>query len=105
MSRDTPGAQVARACRCGLLLTPLPDADHWLPSRDPEPGPHVQAVALCGQDPTILRSERTPDGWRSQGAAAVYPDHTPPKPWERVGRCWDGREHPVRDVTGLLHRA
>jgi hypothetical protein len=93
------------ACRCGLLLTAPPNDHHWLPSRDPEPGPHVQAVALCGQDPAILRSERTPGGWRSQGAAAIYPDDTPPKPWERVGRCWDGREHPVRDVTGLLHHA
>jgi hypothetical protein len=93
-----------RACRCGLLLTPPPDVHYWLPSRDPEPGPHVRAVALCGQDPGILRTERTPGGWHSQGAAAIYPEHTPAKPWKHVGRCWDGREHPVRDVTEVLHR-
>jgi hypothetical protein len=90
-----------RACRCGLLLTPPQNAHHWLPSRDPEPSAHVQAVALCGQNPAILGSERTAEGWRSRGAAAAYPDHTPPKPWDRVGRCWNGNEHPVRDVTGL----
>jgi hypothetical protein len=72
------------ACRCGLLLTPPSNDHHWLPSRDPEPGPHVQAVALCGQDPAILRSERTPDGWRFHGAAATYPDLIPPKP----GSAW-----------------
>jgi hypothetical protein len=91
-------------CRCHLPLTPPPYEEHWLPIRDPEPGPHVQAVALCGQDPKILRSERTPDGWRTQGAAANYADHTPPKPWEQVGRCWNRRDHPVRDVTALIHR-
>jgi hypothetical protein len=104
-AHSPPGIPMIPACRCGLLLTAPSNDQHWLPSRDPEPGPEVQAVALCGQDPTILRSERTPGGWRSRGAAAIYPEGTPPKPWERVGRCWDGREHPVRDVTGLLHHA
>jgi hypothetical protein len=93
---------MSRGCRCGLPLDP-PDHPHWLPSRDPEPGPEVQAVALCGYNPAILRCVRTAGGWRSQGPRACYPDHTPPKQWERVGRCWDGQEHPVYDVTSLLH--
>ncbi len=87
------------ACRCGLPIDP-PTGPHWLPSRDPEPGAHVLAVALCSHEPAILRYERVAGGWRSNGAAAIYPNHTPPKPWQRVGLCWDGREHPVRDVTG-----
>jgi hypothetical protein len=89
--------------RCGLPLHP-PDGRYWLPSRDPEPGPEVQAVALCGQDPAILRCERTSGGWRFQGVAAV-PHCTPPKPWYRVGHCWDSCEHPVYDVTSSPHRA
>jgi hypothetical protein len=90
---------MTRVCRCGLPLDP-PDSPHWLPSRDPEPGPDVQAIALCHRDPAILRHERTLGGWRSDGAAAIYPQHTPAKPWRGVGRCWDGREpRPRRDRT------
>jgi hypothetical protein len=99
----TGAAPMTRFCRCGLPVDPPGSAAHWWPSRDPEPGPEVQAVALCHRDPAILRHERTLGGWRSDGAAAIYPEHTPAKPWRWVGRCWDGREHPVRDVTALLH--
>jgi hypothetical protein len=87
------------SCRCRLPLDP-PDGRYWLPSQHPDPGPEVvQAVAICGQDPALLRWERVDGGWRCQGAAAV-PYETPPKPWDRVGRCWDGTQHPVHDVTG-----
>jgi len=94
-----------RTCPLRSPARPPGRHPHWLPSRNPEPGPDVQAVALCGCDPVILRCERTSGGWRSDGAAALYPDHTPPKPWELVGRCWDGREHPICDVTTLLYHA
>jgi hypothetical protein len=54
---------VIPTCRCGLQLAPIPaDQQHWLLSRDPEPGPEVKAVAICGQDPAILRSERIAGG-------------------------------------------
>src|SRR5688572_5535882 len=92
---------MSRGCRCGLPLDP-PDGPHWVPSRDPDPGSAVAAVALYGRDPVILRSERVRGGWRSQGAAAIYPEHSPPKPWRSVGHCWNGREHPVCDVTMWL---
>jgi hypothetical protein len=98
-------APMIRDCRCGLPLAPPPNEPHWLPTRDPEPGPHVQAVALCGQDPEILRSERAPGGWRTRGAANSYADCTPPRSWEHVGFCWNRRDHPVRDVTGLMAEA
>lgn len=92
---------MTRRCRCGLPLNP-PDGPHWVPSRDPDPGSAVAAVALCGRDPAILRSERVPGGWGSRGAAATYAEHSPPKPWPAVGHCWNGREHPVCDVTSSL---
>jgi hypothetical protein len=34
-------------------------------------------VALFGQDPASLRSERIPGGWRYQGVAALYSDQVP----------------------------
>jgi hypothetical protein len=88
---------MSRHCRCGMPLDP-PDGPHWVPSRDPEPGPDVAAVALSGSDPRLLRSERVRGGWRSRGAAA-YPGQSPPRPWWSLGRCWNGSEHPVCDVT------
>jgi hypothetical protein len=106
MTRPGGVNPMSRGCRCGLPLEP-PDGPHWFPSRDPDPGSIVAAVALCGRDPTILRSERVPGGWRSQGAAATYPEHSPPMLWQAVGRCWNGREHPVCEVTssGLLQHS
>lgn len=99
---------MADTCRCHLPLD-APDGPHWWPSRDPEPGPEVQAVALLGCGPSFLRYGRVPGGWRTQGAAASYTNSTPPQPWAKLGRCWDGVEHAAVDVTTTVpperHRA
>lgn len=96
------GSAVADRCRCHLPLNPPAGLTHWWPRRDAEPGPAVRAVAQCGQDPGLLRRVRVVGGWRGAGAAAAYPEHTPPMPWPRVGRCWAGIDHPVADVTVFI---
>ncbi len=92
---------MADTCRCHLPLDP-PIGVHWLPWRDPEPGLHVLAVALYDEEPSFLRRVRVPGGWHTEGCGAAHPEATPPKPWQEVGRCWDGVEHPVVDVTAFL---
>ncbi len=89
---------MADLCRCHLPFDP-PAGPHWWPARDPEPGEHVLAVAIYGQDPRFLRRVRVAGGWLSQGSAANYPDCTPPAPWTYTGRCWDDVDHSVVDVT------
>ncbi len=95
------GGLVADTCRCHLPLGP-PLERHWLPWRDPEPELTVLAVALHGQDPAFLRRVRVPGGWHGQGLGAAHPDVTPPRLWADIGRCWDGVEHPVVDVTAFI---
>lgn len=103
---DGGGGMAERRCRCHLPLD-LPPERHWWPSRDPEPDTGVRAVALAGEDPGFLRTERRPDGWHTEGHAAAYPEATPSRGWGDVGRCWDAAEHPVVDVSDWLaqHRA
>ncbi|MGI8798854.1 MAG: hypothetical protein ACR2GE_06100 [Pseudonocardia sp.] len=60
----------------------------------------MRAVALVGEDPSFLRTERDGAGWRTAGLGAAYPDCTPPRRWGELGRCWDGIEHAVVDATG-----
>ena len=55
---------------------------------------------MAGRDPALLRSERTGNGWRTAGLFAAHPGHLTPKGWGDVGRCWDGVEHAVIDITG-----
>jgi len=105
-SLGRPGRHGRRAvadhtCRCHLPLDP-PAEPHWWPSRDPEPDPDVRIVALHGETPTLLRDVRVTEGWHTEGVAATHPDATPPRPWPRIGRCWDGVEHPVVDVTARV---
>lgn len=58
-------------------------------------------MVLYGDEPGFLRRVRVPgQGWHCEGAAAPYPERTPPKPWPMVGRCWAGVQHPVVDATG-----
>ncbi len=98
---------MADTCRCHLPFDP-PDGPHWWPSRDPEPNTSVRVVALAGRDPALLRSERDTGGWRTAGLFAAHPRFTPAKGWGDVGRCWDGIEHAVVDVTDHMpkdHRA
>lgn len=96
---------MADRCRCHLPLVPPTDTGpHWWPSRDPEPDPTVQAVTLVGQQPTFLRTERRGGKWYTAGAAAAHPESPQAKGWGDVGRCWDGIEHAVIDVTGQCRR-
>ena len=88
-----------RECPCYLPLNPPADEPVMIPSRDPEPGPEVKIVALWGQNPAVLRMERVATGWHTRGAAASHHEITPPEPWETVGFCYRGAEHPVVDVT------
>jgi hypothetical protein len=83
-------------CQCFLSLTPPTDRTSWIPSSDPEPpAQEVTVVVLHEQDPRILRKVRVRGGWHTRGAAASLQDITPPEPWENVGLCWAGNEHPV----------
>lgn len=70
---------MADRCRCHLPLDP-PDGPYWWPSRDPEPAAAVRVVACYGQDPKLLRAERVDGGWHTEGAFAIHPEHTPPRP-------------------------
>ncbi len=92
------------SCRCQLPLDP-PDGPHWWPARDPEPSTDVRVVTLHGRNPTLLRDVRMRAGWHAEVVAAAHPDTSPPRPWTRLGRCWDGVEHPVVDVTRQLSDA
>ncbi|MDQ3578073.1 MAG: hypothetical protein M3443_10840 [Actinomycetota bacterium] len=96
---------MADVCRCHLPVDP-PDGcgPHWWPSRHPEPATSVQAVALVGRDPRFLRVERRGGQWYSAGLGAAHPESPQPKGWGDVGRCWNGVEHAVVDVTDRLIR-
>lgn len=89
---------MAEACRCGLPVDE-PAEPHWWPSRDPEPNADVLAVVQHGQSTVAMHWVRRTGGWVTRGYFAVHPDHTPPRPWDRVGWCWAGTEHPVIDAT------
>jgi len=89
---------MADTCRCHRPFDP-PNGPHWWPQRDPEPALDIRAVAIYGDAPAFLRQVRTSGGWHCQGSGANHPDHTPPIPWRRAGRCWAGTYHPVVDVT------
>ncbi len=85
-------------CRCNRAVDP-PSGQHWQPHRDPEPGPNVRVVVLCGDEPGFLRMVRVPGGWHRQGAATSYSDRTPPVPWSDTGQCWAGVQHSVLDAS------
>lgn len=91
-------------CRCHRSLEP-PSGQHWLPHSDPEPGPDIRVVVLCGDEPGFLRMVRVPGGWHRQGAATSYSDYTSPVPWSDAGRCWAGAEHPVLDASRIAELA
>lgn len=101
-SADAAGGDVAdRHCRCHLPLAP-PDGPHWWPQRDPEPDERVLAVALYGQNPSLLRLVRLRDGWHRRGWGANHLDATPPVPWTGAGQCWAGVHHAAVDATDLV---
>lgn len=90
-------------CRCHLSLNAPSDGRiFWKPWQDPEPDTAVRAVALAGQDPRFLRSERRADGWHTEGHAAAHPEVSPSREWGDLGRCWAGSHHPIVDATDHL---
>jgi hypothetical protein len=93
---------VGEQCRCHRPFET--DGRCWWPLRDPEPDSGVRVVVVVGDDPSYLRMQRVPGGWHGQGAAATHPELTAAKPWSAVGRCWDGRQHPVIDATEWAER-
>lgn len=86
-------------CRCHRSFTAPDGTEHWLPTKDPEPGPEIQVLAFCGDDPAVLRMVRVPGGWHGEGIAAPHPELSGPEPWAVVGQCWSGQEHPVVAVS------
>jgi hypothetical protein len=94
---DWSSAPISR-CQCHRVLS-APEAPHWFPMRDQEPGAEVRIVAFAEDDPAVLQMVRVLGGWHGQGVAAPHPELTSPEPWVLVGVCWAGRQHPVVDVT------
>jgi len=92
-------------CRCHLPLVPPDGLACWWPRRDPEPGDHVLAVAMHGDDARFLRLVRVRERWYRRGAGANHPDSTPPVPWSEAGRCWAGTHHAVVDATDMVASA
>lgn len=90
---------MADRCECFLPIGPPSDgADWWQPTIDDDPGPKVRAVIRYGEDPSLRRAVRLPDGsgWAEEGAmVSYYRDITPPMPWTRTGMCWADVSHPV----------
>jgi len=89
---------MADRCRCGLPLDP-PNGRHWWPARDTEPDATVRSVVMVGQQPDHLRAERVDDGWHTRGLLANHAEHTPPRPWSELGRCWAGTKHAVVEAA------
>ncbi len=96
---DAYAGQRGASCRCHRPLS-APEGRHWWPRRDAEPDSSVTTVAVHGEDPWFLHRVRVDGGWHTRGAGSCYAESSPPKPWNQIGTCWAGAEHPVVDVTG-----
>lgn len=88
-------ATVADRCECGLPLDPPLDQDYYWPSID-SPDPKLSTVVRYGEHPTYRRAVLVPSGWMKRGVS-VDGSGRPSAivPWERVGMCWAGTEHPI----------
>lgn len=93
-----PIERPSRLCWCGLDLEPPAGTECWQPDLDPEPGPQVYAVAICGESPLARRAVRREDhaGWQTTGTHIAPPDKAITWHWSEVGRCPAGGLHPVR---------
>lgn len=88
-----------RHCQCGLDLEPPPDIECWRPDLQPDPGPDVYAVAICGEFPAARRAVRCENGagWQERGASPHWPGAgSITLAWSEIGRCSAGGLHPVR---------
>jgi hypothetical protein len=85
---------VADKCDCGLTLDPPLERDYWWPSID-QPDDNLHTVVRHTEHPTYRRAVRIPGGWLERGASVDGTGTPGPIPWDRVGRCWAGEEHPV----------
>ena len=88
------GIVVADTCDCGLTLGPPREQDYWWPSLD-QPDKDLHIVVRHTEHPTYRRALRADRGWIERGASVEGTGRCEPIPWERVGTCGAGTEHPV----------
>ena len=79
---------------CGLPLDPPSGGDYHWPSLE-QPEGDVSAVVRYMEHPTYRRAVRADGGWMERGASVDGTGTPGLIPWERVGMCWAGAEHPV----------
>lgn len=90
---------MADRCECGLPLDPPQNRDYWWPSVD-APDADINVIIRYGESsPEFRRAVRESYGWRERGIAVDGTGTPGTIPWERVGHCWAGTEHPVIAVT------
>jgi hypothetical protein len=85
---------VADRCECGLPRDPPLDQDYWWPTVD-QADPGLSTVVRHTEHPTYRRAVRADSGWIERGVSVDGTGRSEPIPWESVGRCWAGFEHPV----------
>jgi hypothetical protein len=85
---------VADKCRCGLPLDPPLERAYWWLSIH-QPDGDLRVIVRHTEHPTYRRAERHNGGWRERGASVDGIGTWGLIPWERVGMCWAGFEHPV----------
>ncbi|GAA5158162.1 hypothetical protein GCM10023321_37530 [Pseudonocardia eucalypti] len=87
------------ACSCGALLEAPLDARCWWPDQEDDPGAAVCTdLVRPGDHPLFRRWVRLDDSsmWEQRGSMVnYYTDITPPFPWEKIGECAWGTQHPV----------
>jgi hypothetical protein len=88
------GAAVADKCECGLPLDPPAKGDYYWASIEP-PDDDLSTVVRYKEHLTYRRVVRIPSGWMERGSSVDGIGTPGPIPWDRVGRCWAGEEHPV----------
>lgn len=78
------------------------DDPRFIPSGSPAPGVDVRAVAILEEDPLRQHWVRAGWGWTLSGEVRWSEGVAARKivPWSRVGVCWSGTQHDLKDVTG-----
>jgi hypothetical protein len=88
------GTIVTDKCDCGLTLNPPLDQDYWWPSLD-QPDDNLHIIVRHTEHPTYRRAIRADGGWVERGCSVEGTGTAGLIPWERIGLCWAGTEHPV----------
>jgi hypothetical protein len=85
---------VADRCECGLPFDPPSGGEYYWPSLE-QPDDDVSTAVRYREHPTYRRAVRADGGWMERGASVEGTGSPGLIPWDRVGMCWAGTEHPV----------